>query len=73
MKVSELIEMLGRCPPDYPVMIAYDCMVCIDDVEENESFIIHEGTVYRDQGVYLTTGCTYERVECGGLPIPSKD
>ena len=40
MTVSELIEMLGRCPPEMPVLIAYDSMVVRSDVEESESFII---------------------------------
>jgi hypothetical protein len=71
MTVAELIEMLGRCPPSYPVRIAYDSMVCIYAVEESDSFIIHKNSTYCAPGIYLCAGCAYCRDDEGGLPIPA--
>lgn len=69
MKVKDLITMLGQCPPNMDVMIAYDSLVCIYNITRADSFILHENSEYRPRGVYLTAGGGCYRKDCGGVKI----
>jgi hypothetical protein len=76
LTVAGLIEMLSRCPPDAPVYLAYDSMVCRYAVREGRSFILDapEDPVHDLPGVYLCAmdedSVDYHRDEVGGRKIP---
>lgn len=53
MKVRDLIKMLERCPQNMPVCLAYDSLVCRDDVRARSSFIVYKQSGYCEPGVYL--------------------
>jgi hypothetical protein len=54
MTVSELIEMLKKCPSEANVLLAYDSFVCRGIVERENCFILEDnGDDYYQAGVYL--------------------
>jgi hypothetical protein len=51
MNVSQLRELLSKVPQDLPVYIAYDSMVCVEEIENDDNnMIVEDG---EDRGVYL--------------------
>jgi len=53
MTAKELIAALQRCPPDLPVVLAYDSMVCQYYIDWPQMFIVDAENDECEKGIYL--------------------
>jgi hypothetical protein len=76
VNVKQLIQMLERCPSDMPVFVAYDSLVCIYDVTEEQTFIVRtpvENAYCEWPGIYICAmddeAVNYHRLEENGEKV----